>query len=99
MEGQAGFEICVTAVDQTGRNANNISSDRPAGGVDRVRVEPEGCDDGGNVGGSQPVPLGFVDRNIGEDYGRSVEVAQGRGGGGGWFEGDDCKSADFGVAT
>ena len=77
VEGQAGFGLCVTAVDQTGRNANDISGDRPAGGVDRVRVEPEGCDDGGNIGGSQPVPLGFVDCNIGEDYGRSVEVVQG----------------------
>ena len=99
VEGQPGFGFCVAAVDQACRDANDVSSNCPTSGLDKVRVELEGGDEGGNVRGSQPTPLGFVDRNVGEDYDDPVEVAQGDGGRGGRCESDDCESADFGVTT
>ena len=52
VEGQPGFGFRVAAVDQAGRDANDVSSNCPTSGVDRVRGELEGDDDGGNVSGS-----------------------------------------------
>ena len=95
MKGQSG--LYVTAVDQISRDPYDVSSHCSTRGVDWICVEPKRDNDGGNVSDSQPVPLRFVDRNVGKHYDYSVKVAQDDDGGSGRGEEDDCKSADFGI--